>query len=106
MERQFSNIDYTFGNFLYKNDLLQLIIAVYLGGVLESFFNSFVNGIIMPLMILLVPNSKFSNFDDIQVRILGVNMAIGNVIMNLIKMFIGFIVTYYFVTKFVYKYVK
>ena len=63
METQISNIDHSFGEFLYKNDLLQLIIAVYLGGVLESFFNSFVNGIIMPLMILLVPNSKFENFE-------------------------------------------
>lgn len=98
--------NHTFARFLYQKDLLQLILAVYLGTVLQDFFNSFVNGIIMPLMILLVPNSKFSNFSDIQVKILGVNMAIGDVIMSMIKMMIGFMITYYFVTRFLYKYLK
>lgn len=97
---------HTFAKFLYQRDLLQLILAVYLGTVLQDFFNSIVNGIVMPLMILLVPNSKFDNFGDIQVRIMGVNMAIGDVIMNAIKMMVGFSITYVFVTRFLYKYLK
>jgi large-conductance mechanosensitive channel len=98
--------NHSFARFLYQKDLLQLIIAVYLGTVLQDFFNSFVNGIIMPLMILLVPNSKFENFEDIQVKILGVDMAVGDVIMNMIKMMVGFMITYFFVTRFLYKYLK
>jgi len=96
----------SFGKFLYQKDLLQLILAVYLGTVLQDFFNSFVNGVVLPFMILLVPNSKYSNFEDIQLKLFGVNIAFGSVIMNLIKMFIGFSITYYFVTNFLYKYVK
>ena len=98
--------NHTFAKFLYQKDLLQLILAVYLGTVLQDFFNSFVNGIIMPLMILLVPNSKFDNFADIQVKIWGVDMAVGDVIMSMIKTLIGFMITYYFVTQFLYKYLK
>lgn len=101
-----SNQNHTFAKFLYQKDLLQLILAVYLGTVLQEFFNHFVNGIIMPLMILLVPNSKYTNFSDIQVEILGVKMAIGEVIISMIKMLIGFSITYYFVTKVLYKYLK
>lgn len=96
----------TFAKFLYQNDLLQLILAVYLGTVLQDFFNSLINGIVLPLMILLVPNTEYENFDDIQIRFMGVNMAFGNVIMNMIKAFLGFSVTYIFVTRFLYKYVK
>lgn len=98
--------NHTFAKFLYQKDLLQLILAVYLGTVLQDFFNSFVNGIIMPLMILLVPNSKFTNFADIQLKVWGVTMAVGDVIMNMIKMLIGFMITYYFVTRVLYKYLK
>jgi len=96
----------TFAKFLYEKDLLQLILAVYLGTVLQDFFNSFVNGVILPFMILLVPNSKYTNFEDIQLQLFGINIAFGSVIMNLIKMFIGFGITFYFVTNFLYKYVK
>lgn len=97
---------HSFAKFLYQKDLLQLILAVYLGTVLQDFFNDFVNGMIMPLMILLVPNSKYKHFSDIQLGILGVKVDIGKVIMSLIKMLIGFSITYYFVVKFLYKYVK
>lgn len=93
------------GEFLYTGNLLQLIVAVYLGTVLQKFFNTFVEGIIMPLLILLVPNSKFSKFSEIEMEILGVRLKIGELIVSLIKMFIGFIVTYIFVVHFVFKYI-
>jgi large-conductance mechanosensitive channel len=105
MDSTLKNND-SFGKFLYSDSLLQLIIAVYLGTVLQEFFNSFVNGFVMPLMILFVPNSKYNSFDDIQIEMLGVKIAIGNIIVNLIKMLIGFSITYYFVTNVVYKYIS
>lgn len=93
-------------NFLFERDLLQLILAVYLGTVLQDFFNSFVNGMILPLLLLFVPNSKFNNFEDIQIKILGKDLAIGAVIFKLINLFIGFFISYFFVTHFLYRYLK
>lgn len=93
-------------NFLFEKDLLQLIIAVYLGTVLQDFFNSFVNGIILPLLLLFIPNSKYTNFEDIQLKLFGKNLAIGAVIFKLINLFTGFTVSYLFVTHFLYKYLK
>lgn len=93
-------------DFLYTGNLIQLIVAVYLGTVLQNFFSTFVDGIIMPLLILFIPNSKFNKFSEIQIEILGVRLKIGELIISLIKMFIGFIVTYIFVVHFVFKYLK
>lgn len=95
-----------FASFLFEKDLLQLILAVYLGTVLQDFFNSFIQGIIMPLLILLVPSSKYDNFEDIQIRVLGKNLAVGEVTVKLINLFLGFMISYIFVTHFVYKYLK
>lgn len=101
-----TNLKTDFANFLFEKDLLQLILAVYLGTVLQDFFNSFVQGIIMPLLILFVPNSKYTNFEDIQIRFLGKNLAVGEVVVKLINVFLGFVVSYIFVTHIVYKYLK
>ena len=93
-------------NFLFNKDLLQLILAVYLGTVLQKFFDSFVNGFVMPLLFILVPNSNYDSFIDIQIKLLGVNIAIGNILISLINLLIGFFVSYIFVTHFLYKYLK
>ena len=93
-------------NFLYQKDLLQLIIAVYLGTVLQDFFNSFVLGIVMPLLMLLIPNSKYNSFQDIQIIFLGQNLAVGSVIFKMINLFFGFSISYLFVNRFLYKYLK
>tara|TARA_B100001063_G_C16458279_1_gene401767 strand:- start:265 stop:582 length:318 start_codon:yes stop_codon:yes gene_type:complete len=93
-------------NFLYKNDLLQLILAVYLGRVLQDFFNSFVLGIIMPLFMIFIPDSKYESFEQIQIKFLGQNLDVGSVIFKMINLFFGFLISYVFVTKFLYKYLK
>ena len=93
-------------NFLYEKDLLQLILAVYLGTVLQDFFNSFVMGIIMPLMMLLIPNSKYDSIQDIQVKLFGQNLAVGSVIFKSINLFIGFFISYLFVTHILHRYLK
>ena len=93
-------------NFLYEKDLLQLILAVYLGTVLQDFFNSFVLGIVMPLLMLFIPNSKYDSIQDIQVKFLGQNLAVGSVIFKMINLFFGFLISYMFVTRILYKYLK
>lgn len=100
------NIKESFANFLYEKDLLQLILAVYLGTVLQDFFNSFVYGIILPLLLLFIPNTKQDSFEDIQITFLGKQLAIGSVIFKTINLFIGFSVSYIFVTHFLYRYLK
>jgi large-conductance mechanosensitive channel len=92
-------------HFLFDKDLLQLILAVYLGTVVQKFFDSLVHGFIMPLMIILVPNSNFDSFEDIQIKLFNVDIAIGDIIINMINLLIGFFISYMFVTYFLYKYV-
>lgn len=92
--------------FLFNHNLLELVLAVYLGTVVQKFFTSIVDGFIMPLMILLVPNSKQTNFSNIEIPLLGVNIAVGDIIINTINLFIGFFISYIFVTYFIYKYLK
>ena len=98
---QFTVIDKSFkqqfSQFLLNKDLLQLILAVYLGSVLQKFLDSFVNGLILPLMILFVPNSQYTNFDDITVKFLGVDIEAGKLTMSLINLFLGFLISYIFV---------
>lgn len=92
--------------FLFNHNLLELVLAVYLGTVVQKFFTSIVDGFIMPLMILLVPNSKQTNFSDIVIPLFGVNIAAGDIIISTINLFIGFFVSFTFVTYFIYPYLK
>lgn len=101
-----NNTDKSFSNFLLNNDLLNLILAVYLGEVVGDFFKSFVQGFILPLMILLVPNSQYNSFDDIQIKFLGKDIAIGLIIMSAIKMCLGFLVTFIFIKYVVFRYLR
>ena len=93
-------------NFLYEKDLLQLILAVYLGTALEQFFNSFVIGIVLPFMMLFIPKTQYDDLQDIQITILDQKLSVGLVIFKLINLFIGFLVSYIFVAFFLRKYLK
>jgi len=102
---QVANFSKGFSNFLFKKDLLNLILAVYLGAVLQQFFTSVVEGAIMPMLMALVPGSKYDNFSDIKVTIHGIDISAGNIITNTIKLFIGFLLSYLVVRYVVFKYV-
>ena len=93
-------------NFLYEKDLLQLILAVYLGTVLQTFFNSVVQGMIMPLILLLIPNAEYQSFGDIQIKLWGAPIEAGEIIMNAMNLFLGFFISYIFVTRFLRKYLN
>jgi large-conductance mechanosensitive channel len=105
-QKNISSFKSELSDFLFERDLLQLILAVYLGTVLQDFFNSFVNGMILPLLLIFVPNAKVDNFEDIQIKFLGKNLAVGSVVFKFINLFIGFFISYIFVTHFLYRYLK
>jgi hypothetical protein len=60
----------------------------------------------MPLMILFVPNTSYTSFEDIQIQFMGVDIAIGDIIINLINLLVGFFISYAFVTHFLYRYLQ
>jgi large-conductance mechanosensitive channel len=88
--------------FISGKDLLNLVLAVYLGRILGEFFTSIVDGFIMPLMMLFVPGAKDENvFNDITVKLYGRTIQVGDIIVNAVKLFVGVIVAYTFVNYFV-----
>lgn len=104
MDKPSNYITTNFSSFLLEKDLLQLILAVYLGTILQDFFNSLVEGAILPTMFLFVPSSKATKFQDIVVNIRGVNIQFGSIFMNLMNVFLGFLISFMFVKYIIYKY--
>ena len=101
-----SVMKHNFANFLLSKDLLNLILAVYLGNVLQGFFTSIVEGAVMPMLMKFVPDSKYTNFADIQLKMFGVDIMFGDIVMNIIKLFVGFLLSYLIVKYVVFKYLK
>ena len=101
-----SMMKHNFANFLLSNNLLNLILAVYLGNVLQGFFTSIVEGAVMPLFMKFVPDSKYTNFKDIQIKVHGIDIMFGDIVMNIIKLFVGFLLTYLIVKYVIFKYLK
>ena len=93
-----------FSDFLFKGDLLTLMLAVYLGSVLQDFFNEIVSGAIMPVLIALFPHFDNKHFSQISVNIGKANIAIGSIIMASIKLLIAFFMTYTVVKYVFFKY--
>lgn len=104
MDKPANYITTNFSSFLLEKDLLQLILAVYLGTILQDFFNSVVEGAILPTIFLFVPSSKATKFQDIVVNIRGVNIQFGSIFMNLMNVFLGFLISFMFVKYIIYKY--
>ena len=89
-----SNFKNDFSKFLFGSDLMNLILAVYLGAVMQSFFNSIVDGAIMPILLKAIPRANYDSFSDIVIKIGDVNIKMGEIIINTIKLFVGFLLTY------------
>ena len=83
--------------FFKDKHLVQLVLAVYLGTVLQDVFTSIVQGFIMPLLLLFIPNVKVEDFEDIQIIFMGARIQIGRIIYNIINLTLGFIISYIFV---------
>lgn len=93
-------------NFLFEKDLIQLILAVYLGTVLQDFFTAFVQGLVLPLLLILIPNAKVNQFQDIQMVFLGATIDIGKILFSTINLCLGFFIAYFFVEHILYRYLK
>ena len=84
-----------FISLLVKEDLLQLILAVYLGEVLKSFFEAVVDDLIAPLFQELLPkNSK--KVKDLTFVVRGVEFKIGNLLKQTTMLIIAFVLSYFF----------
>ena len=93
-------------NFLLQKDLLQLVLAVYLGTVVQSFFTSFVQGFILPIILIFIPNAKVNHFENIEITFMGATIRIGEILFNLINLFLGFLISYIFVEYILIAYLK
>lgn len=102
----FNIIKSDIANFLFEKDLIQLILAVYLGTVLQDFFTALVQGFILPLMLIFVPNAKVNQFEDIQIVFMGATIDIGKILFSTINLCLGFFIAYFFVEHVLYRYLK
>lgn len=104
MDKAGNYINTKFSSFLLEKDLLQLILAVYLGSLFQDLFNSVVEGAILPILFLFVPSSKATKFQDIVLHIRGVDIQFGTIFMNIVNVMIGFAISFMFVKYVIYKY--
>lgn len=93
-------------SFIHRGDLLNLILAVYLGNVLSKFFNTIVNGAIMPIISYFFPHKNVKEFADIVVDIHGIKIKLGAIIVHTISLVMGFLVAYLFTYYFIFRYLK
>jgi len=93
-------------NFMLEKTLVQLVLAVYLGRVLQDLFTSIVEGFIMPLLLLSIPNIRVDTFSEIQVIFLGATIDIGMIVYNIINVCLGFLISYFFVTYVLSRYIS
>lgn len=100
-----SQFKQNFSKFLFGSDLMNLILAVYLGAVLQDFFNSLVEGGVMPILMKAVPGAKEDTFESIVISIGGINIKVGQIIMNTIKLFVGFLLTYIIIQYVAHRYI-
>lgn len=84
-----------FISLLVKEDLLQLILAVYLGEVLKSFFEAVVDDLIGPLFQELLPKHS-KKVKDLTFAIRGIDFKIGNLLKQTTLLLIAFILSYFF----------
>ena len=100
----------TLGHFLTAGDLLPLILAVYLGDVLEKFFGNITKGLIMPMLekIHLTYFIHKAGLDkdgkhkdpkklkDWTMEVWGMEIGIGEIVSGFIRLLIAIWVAYLF----------
>lgn len=84
-----------FISLLVKEDLLQLILAVYLGEVLKSFFEAVVDDLLTPLFQELLPK-RSNKVKEFTLVIRGVEFKIGNLLKQTTMLLIAFVLSYFF----------
>ena len=74
-----------FIDFISQNTVLGLAVALVMGNAVSMFVSSFVNGVIMPFISLIVPATAF---DGIVFRFQGAKFLIGDVISSAINLLV------------------
>ena len=95
------------GAFLGHGDMLALILAVYLGDVMSSFFKVLIQGGIMPLIndvVQGVAGKKGSGFTKGQIKIAGATIEAGKIVGSFLQLMLAVYVAYMFSTYFVHGY--
>lgn len=78
--------------FLLERDLLSLSLAIYLGTVLQQFLASFVDGLVTPLLSMLIPK-RLKDFHE-NSFLKEHNFNIRKIITNLISLVIAVLLSY------------
>ena len=117
--KQHISFKQTLGNFLSKGDLLPLMLAVYLGDVLEKFFSSVIRGALLPLMMKGYAtlkgkvegedkdkSKKKKDIAEWDVEVEGVKIKMGEIMSNFISLMLGVYVAYLFSHYFVQGYLN
>lgn len=73
-----------FKKFAFKGNAMDMAVAVVIGAAFSAIVNSLVNDIISPLIGLLVR----TDFSDLSANVLGVNIAYGSFVMQVINFLI------------------
>jgi len=102
------------GRFISSNGLLSLMLGVYLGESLGRFFNSLVNGAVLPLMAVAIKTFRGtiekSNAQVHMTRwvanIHGAEIQYGVILSNFIQLMISIYIAYLFVEYFVIGYLN
>jgi large-conductance mechanosensitive channel len=108
-----SSMRESLGRFLTKSDLLPLMLAVYLGEALGKFFNSIVNGAVLPLIAVVFEtlrnyDGKKKKFHMSQwtIDVYGANIHYGAILAEFINMMVGVYIAYLFVHHFILGYLN
>ena len=107
------SIKRSLGRFLTKSDLLPLMLAVYLGETLGKFFNSIVNGAVLPLIAVVFETlqnvsgeKKKRHISQWTVDVHGANIHYGAILAEFINLMVGVYIAYLFVHYFILGYLN
>lgn len=107
-----SSLRRNLGQFISRGDLLTLMLAVYLGQSLGTFFNSFVNGALLPLLGTVIQTFK-GHVGKKEIHLTrwtttmhGATISYGAILANFIQLMISIYISYLFVRYFVKGYLN
>ena len=102
------------GQFIMGNGLLSLMLAVYLGSTMNTFFSSLVTGAVVPLIAIVIKTFRGeigTNNDQVHMtkwvaNVRGAKIYYGIILSNFIQLMISIYIAYLFVNYFVIGYLN
>ena len=89
------NVSHKFSSFYFNRDFVNLVLAVYLGTAVQKFFGSITESL-LPIILNSLPGIN-KNEKNAKVKIFGVKVKIGRIIVNLISLSISISVSFIFI---------